>query len=128
MGNALEPKDLAFDAYTMCSFVPQLRSSRAIPLVLIGYRESEDPTFVWLVPRTGISSQGLTDDPYYAKVLRDPRAYFTRKLSKYIEEAGCVRRGIEMLIDCHQDHLSFSELIHLDSHFSRPIEVELVSA
>ena len=128
MGNALEPKDLAFDAYTICSFTPTLRSSRAIPLVVIGYREGEDPTFVWLVPKDGINPQGLTDDPYYAKILRDPHTYFTRKLNKYVEEAGCVRRGLEMLIDYHQDHLDFSALVHLDSHFSRPIEFELVHA
>jgi len=127
MGNVIEPKDLAFEAYTICSFVPKLESARAIPLVLIGYNEGQDPTFVWLVPKTGISAHNLTDDPYYAKVFRDPHVYFTRKLNKYVEEAGCVRRGIEMLIDYHQDHLSFTPFLHLDAHFSRPMEVELVS-
>ncbi len=129
MDNAIEPKDLNFDAYTICSFVPTLGSSRAIPLVLIGYRNGEDPSFVWLVPKHGISPKGLTDDPYYAKVLRDPHSYFTRKLSKYIEETGSVRRGIEMLIDCHQNHLAFTELVHMDEvPFTHPIEVELVGA
>src|SRR5207302_4004152 len=70
---AIEPMEITFDAYTMCSFVPTLGSSRAIPLLLIGYRHGQDPSFVWLVPREGISSSGLTEDPYYAKVLRDPR-------------------------------------------------------
>ena len=97
---AIEPKEVTFDAYTMCSFLPALDSSRAIPLVLIGYRSGEDPWFVWLVPKDGISAQGLTDDPYYAKVLRDPHAYFVKKLNKYIEETGSCKRGIEMLIDC----------------------------
>lgn len=125
--DASEPRDLAFDAYTLCSFQPQLRSSRALPLVLIGYRRGEDPAFVWLVPREGIDPSGLTDDPYYAKVLRDPRTYFRRKLCKYIEETGSVRRGIEMLIDCHQEHLSFSELKYLDAGPTmRPMQVDLV--
>ncbi len=127
MDNAVEPQDLTFDAYTMCSFMPTLGSSRAIPLVLIGYRKAEDPSFVWLVPRHGISAAGLTDDPYYTKVLRDPHSYFTRKLRKYIVETGSVRRGIEMLIDYHQNHLAFTELVHMDEvPFTHPIQVELV--
>ncbi|MBC5829286.1 MAG: hypothetical protein GIW98_03715 [Candidatus Eremiobacteraeota bacterium] len=129
MDNSVQLKDLTFDAYTICSFMPTLESSRAIPLVLIGYRKSEDPSFVWLVPKHGLSGKGLTNDPYYAKVLRDPHSYFTRKLRKYIEETGSVRRGIEMLIDCHQNHLAFTELVHMDEvPFTHPIEVELVGA
>lgn len=129
MDAAIEPKDLAFDAYTLCSFVPSLGSSRAVPLVVIGYKAGEDPSFVWLVPREGIDPGGLTNDPYYAKILRDPRTYFTRKLRKYIEETGCVRRGIEMLIDYHQEHLSFSEFKHLDDGpRMRPMQVDLVTA
>lgn len=123
----VEPKDLAFDAYTLCSFVPALQSSRAIPLVVIGYRRGEDPSFVWLVPREGVDPAGLTDDPYYAKLLRDPHGYFRRKLRKYVEETGSVRRGIEMLIDNHQEHLSFSEFKHLDEGPAmRPMQVDLV--
>src|SRR5947209_2279137 len=126
---AIEPMEITFDAYTMCSFVPTLGSSRAIPLLLIGYRHGQDPSFVWLVPREGISSSGLTEDPYYAKVLRDPRAYFSKKLNKYIEETGSVKRGIQMLIECHQNHLAFTEFIHMDEvPFSHPIEVQLVGA
>jgi hypothetical protein len=129
VGTAIEPKEIIFDAYTMCSFVPTLGSSRAIPLVLIGYRNGEDPSFVWLVPRNGISPTGLTDDPYYAKVLRDPRGYFTKKLNKYIEATGSVKRGILELIDCHQNHLAFTELLQMDEvPFKHPIEVELVGA
>ena len=129
VGTAIEPKEIIFDAYTMCSFVPTLGSSRAIPLMLIGYRNGEDPSFVWLVPSEGISPAGLTDDPYYAKVLRDPRSYFTKKLNKYIEASGSVKRGIQELIDCHQNHLAFTELIHMDEvPFKHPIEVELVGA
>jgi hypothetical protein len=97
--------------------------------VLIGYRKNEDPWFVWLVPKDGVSPQGLTEDPYYAKVLRSPHAYFTKKLGKYVEETGCVKRGIEMLIDCHQNHLAFTPLAHLDElPFRHPLEVELVGA
>lgn len=126
---AIEPTEITFDAYTMCSFVPTLGSSRAIPLLLIGYRHGQDPSFVWLVPREGISSAGLTEDPYYAKVLRDPRAYFSKKLNKYIEETGSVKRGIQMLIECHQNHLAFTEFVHMDEvPFSHPIEVQLVGA
>ena len=129
MGPAIEPKEISFDAYTMCSFVPTLGSSRAIPLLLIGYRNGEDPSFVWLVPRDGISPAGLTDDPYFVKVLRDPRSYFTKKLNKYIEATGSVKRGIQELIDCHQNHLAFTELIAMDEvPFKHPIEVELVGA
>ena len=125
----IEPREVTFDAYTMCSFMPALDSSRAIPLVLIGYRQGEDPSFVWLVPKEGISPNGLTDDPYYAKVLRDPRTYFKKKLNKYIEETGSVKRGIEMLVDCHQNHLAFSDFIHMDEvPFSHPMQVELVGA
>jgi hypothetical protein len=125
---AVEPTDLAFDAYTLCSFVPALRSSRAIPLVVIGYRRGEEPSFVWLVPREGIDPAGLTDDPYYAKLLGDPQSYFRRKLRKYVEETGSVRRGIEMLIDYHQEHLSFSEFKHLDEGPSmHPMQVDLVA-
>ncbi|MBV8723294.1 MAG: hypothetical protein JO277_14185, partial [Candidatus Eremiobacteraeota bacterium] len=86
MQQAIEPTEIALDAYTMCSFLPNLDSARAIPLVLIGYRQGEDPWFVWLVPKEGIDAKGLTDDPYYAKVLGDPRAYFVKKLNKYVEE------------------------------------------
>ncbi|MGR4064038.1 MAG: hypothetical protein ACLQPV_01155 [Vulcanimicrobiaceae bacterium] len=129
MQQAIEPTEISFDAYTMCSFLPALDSSRAIPLVLIGYRKNEDPWFVWLVPKDGVSPQGLTEDPYYAKILRAPHAYFMRKLGKYIEETGCVKRGIEMLIDCHQNHLAFTPLAHLDElPFRHPMEVQLVGA
>ena len=127
MEAAIEPRDLAFDAYTLCSFVPKLKSARAIPLVLIGFKNGEDPSFVWLVPREGIDPVGLTDDPYYVKILRDPVTYFRRKLQKYVEETGCVRRAIEMLIDYHQEHLSFSEFKHLaDGMRMRPMQVDLV--
>jgi hypothetical protein len=127
METALEPSDLTFDAYTLCSFVPDLGSARAIPLVVIGYREGRDPEFVWLVPKSGLDATGLTTDPYYAKILRDPHPYFHRKLGKYVAETGCVRRGIQMLIDCHQEHLSFTELRVLDARpLSAPLEVALV--
>jgi hypothetical protein len=126
---AIEPREVSFDAYTMCSFLPALDSSRAIPLVLIGYRKNEDPWFVWLVPKEGVSSQGLTDDPYYAKVLRDPCGYIVKKLNKYIEETSSVKRGIEMLIDCHQNHLAFTPLVHMrEVPFTHPMTVELLAA
>ena len=48
---------------------------------------------------------------------------------KYIEETGSVKRGIQMLIECHQNHLAFTEFIHMDEvPFSHPIEVQLVGA
>jgi hypothetical protein len=126
---AIEPTEISLDAYTMCSFVPSLTSSRAIPLVLIGYRQSEDPWFVWLVPKEGVDSTGLTDDPYYAKVLRDPRAYFKKKLAKYVEETCSVKRAIEMLIDCHQNHLALTPLTELrEQPFRHPLQVELIGA
>ena len=104
-----------------CAVLPDLKSSRALPLALIGYRQSEDPWFVWLVPKEGVDSAGLTDDPYYAKVLRDPHGYFKKKLAKYVEETGCVKRGIEMLIDCHQNHLAFTPLTELrEQPFATP--------
>lgn len=124
-----DPREVAFDAYTMCSFLPNLDSSRAIPLVLIGYRQNEDPWIVWLVPESGIDPQGLTEDPYYAKVLRDPHDYFLKKLNKYVEFGGSVKRGIEMLIDYHQNHLAFTPLVHLhELPFAHPLSVELVGA
>ncbi|HEY5257540.1 MAG TPA: hypothetical protein VIJ12_04100 [Candidatus Baltobacteraceae bacterium] len=129
MQQSMDDKQITFDAYTMCSFLPALDSSRAVPLVVIGYRKNEDPCFVWLVPQAGVSTVGLTDDPYYAKVLRDPHSYFTKKLRKYVEEAGCVKRGIEMLIDCHQNHLAFTPLTHLEeTPFAHPLEVQLVGS
>ena len=129
MQQAIEPTEIALDAYTMCSFLPNLDSARAIPLVLIGYRQGEDPWFVWLVPKEGIDPAGLTDDPYYAKVLRDPQAYFVKKLNKYVEETACVKRGIEMLVDCHQNHLAFTPLTELrETPFRHPLQVELVGA
>ncbi len=129
MGLTIEPTEISFDAYTMCSFLPNLDSTRAIPLVLIGYRQNEDPWFVWLVPKEGVSPEGLTGDPYYAKVLRDPLAYFRKKLGKYVEETGCVKRGIEMLINCHQNHLAFTPLTELgETPFRHPLQVELVEA
>jgi hypothetical protein len=129
MGLTIEPTEISFDAYTMCSFLPNLDSTRAIPLVLIGYRQNEDPWFVWLVPKEGVTPEGLTDDPYYAKVLRDPLAYFRKKLGKYVEETGCVKRAIEMLIDCHQNHLAFTALTELgETPFRHPLQVELVGA
>ena len=129
MEHAIEPQEVSFDAYTMCSFLPDLDSSRAIPLLLIGYRHNEDPWFVWLVPKEGVSPEGLTSDPYYAKVLCDPRTYFVKKLNKYIEESGSVKRGIEMLIDCHQNHLAFTPLVALaERPFRHPMTVELLAA
>lgn len=126
MEHAIDPQDVSFDAYTMCSFLPDLDSSRAVPLLLIGYRHGQDPWFVWLVPKEGVSPEGLTSDPYYAKVLRDPRAYFVKKLNKYIEESGCVKRGIEMLVDFHQNHLAFTPLVTLQERpFRHPMRVEL---
>jgi len=127
----IEPKDLAFDAYTLCSFVSRLpdgshRTAHAIPLVIIGYNDGQDPSFVWLVPKAGIDPEGLTKDPYYAELLRDPHSYFKRKVKKYIDKTGSVKRGIQMLIDCHQEHLSFSSFIELgDRILSHPLEVEL---
>ena len=129
MVHAIEPQEVSFDAYTMCSFLPDLDSSRAVPLLLIGYRHNEDPWFVWLVPKEGIRADALTSDPYYAKVLRDPQTYFVKKLNKYIEETGCVKRGIEMLIDCHQNHLAFTPLVSLrERPFNHPMTVELLAA
>ena len=81
MQQAIEPTEISLDAYTMCSFLPNIDSARALPLVLIGYRQSEDPWFVWLVPKEGVDPQGLTDDPYYAKVLHDPRDVLQEKSS-----------------------------------------------
>lgn len=129
MQQTIEPTQITFDAYTMCSFLPNLDSARAVPLVVIGYKHNEDPRFVWLVPQSGVSANALTDDPYYTKVLADPYAYFTRKLSKYVTEAGSVKHGIEMLIDCHQNHLAFTPLTHLtESPLPHPLEVELVGS
>jgi hypothetical protein len=129
MDHAIEPREVSFDAYTMCSFLPNLDSARAVPLLLIGYRHREDPWFVWLVPQDGIAPDGLTSDPYYAKVLRNPRNYFEKKLNKYIEESGSVKRGIEMLIDCHQNHLAFTPLVTLaEQPFRHPLTVELLAA
>lgn len=121
--------EISFDGYTMCSFLPDLDSKRAIPLVLIGYRAHEDPWFVWLVPKEGVCAEGLTSDPYYARVLRDPRAYFRKKLEKYVAETGSVRRGIEMLVDCHQNHLAFTPFTELrETPFVHPLEVQLVGS
>ena len=129
MNQVLTSRELGFDAYTMCSFRPALDSLHAIPLLLIGYRQGDDPWLVWLVPKEGISPQGLTNDPYYAKVLREPHAYFSKKLNKYVEETGSVKRGIEMLIDCHQNHLAFTPLVHLrEVPFTHPMTVELLAA
>jgi len=129
MHQPIEPTEISFDAYTLCSFLPNLDSARAIPLVLIGYRQNEEPSFVWLVPKGGIASDGITDDPYYAKVLQDPHAYFLKKLNKYVEETGCVKRGIEMLVDCHQNHLAFTPLTDCrEVPFRHPMQVELVGA
>lgn len=129
MRQGIEPTEISFDAYTMCSFLPNLDSARAIPLALIGYRQNEDPCFVWLVPEAGVDPTGLTADPYYAKVLRDPRAYFRKKLQKYVEETGCVKRGIQMLVDCHQNHLAFTAVTELgEVPFRHPMEVRLVEA
>jgi hypothetical protein len=129
MEHAIDPREVSFDAYTMCSFLPTLDSGRAVPLLLIGYRHGEDPWLVWLVPKEGISPAGLTEDPYYTKVLRDPHSYFTKKLNKYIEETGSVKRGIEMLIDCHQNHLAFTPLVWLtEKPFTHPMTVELLAA
>lgn len=126
---AIEPREVTFDAFTMCSFLPALDSSRAVPLAIIGYRRNEDPLCVWLVPKEGVSPQGLTDDPYYTKILRDPRSYLAKKLNKYIEETGSCKRGIEMLIDCHQNHLAFTPLVHLSEvPFRHPMTVELLAA
>lgn len=129
MENVIEPREVLFDAYTMCSFLPALDSSRAVPLAIIGYRQGEDPWFVWLVPKDGVAARGLTDDPYYTRVLRDPRTYLVKKLGKYVAETGCVKRGIEMLIDCHQNHLAFTPLVSLrEVPFAHPMNVELVGA
>jgi hypothetical protein len=129
MSQTIDPTEISFDAYTLCSFLPELDSTRAIPLVLIGYRRGTDPWFVWLVPKEGISAAGLTDDPYYAKILHDPHTYFMKKLSKYAEESGGVKRGLEMLIDCHQEHLAFTPLTHLgELPFRHPLELQLVGA
>ncbi|MBV8151794.1 MAG: hypothetical protein JO101_02885 [Candidatus Eremiobacteraeota bacterium] len=131
MSEPVNPQELAFEAYTLCSFVPRLpdggnRTARAIPLVIIGYNEGRDPSFVWLVPKEGIDPGPHTNDPYYAQLLRDPHSYFRRKVAKYILKTGSVRRGIQMLIDCHQEHLSFTNFIELDGpRLTRPLEVEL---
>lgn len=133
MSIQIEPNELAFDGYTLCSFVPRLpdgtqRTAHAIPLVIIGYNDGCEPSFVWLVPRAGIDPEGLTSDPYYAELLRDPHAYFRRKVRKYVEKTGSVKRGIQMLVDCHQEHLSFSNFIELgDRVLSHPLEVDIAS-
>jgi hypothetical protein len=129
----MEPNELAFDGYTLCSFVPRLpdgtqRTAHAIPLVIIGFNDGCDPRFVWLVPRAGIDPHGLTSDPYYAELLRDPHSYFRRKVRKYVDKTGSVKRGIQMLIDCHQEHLSFTNFIELgDRVLAHPLEVDIAS-
>lgn len=129
MYETVEPTEVSFEAYTICSFLPDLESARAIPLVLIGYRSQRDPWLVWLVPKEGLDASRLTSDPYYAKVLGDPHGYFTKKLNKYIEKTGSVRLGIEMLIDCHQSHLAFTPLTHMEElPFAHPLELQLVGA
>ncbi len=133
MSLQMEPNELAFDGYTLCSFVPRLpdgtqRTAHAIPLVIIGYNDGCEPSFVWLVPRAGIDPEGLTSDPYYAELLRDPHSYFRRKVRKYVDKTGSVKRGIQMLIDCHQEHLSFSNFIELgDRVLAHPLEVDIAS-
>lgn len=133
MSLQMEPNELAFDGYTLCSFVPRLpdgtqRTAHAIPLVIIGYNDGCEPSFVWLVPRAGIDPEGLTNDPYYAELLRNPHGYFRRKVRKYVEKTGSVKRGIQMLIDCHQEHLSFSNFIELgDRVLTHPLEVDIAS-
>ena len=105
MQQAIEPTEISFDAYTMCSFLPNLDSARALP-ARAHRLPAERRSVVRMARSEGRRrSRRLTDDPYYAKVLRDPHAYFKKKLAKYVEETGCVKRGIEMLIDCHQNHL-----------------------
>lgn len=125
MSQVIDPEEVDLDAYTLCSFLPSLGEKRAVPLVLIGYREGEQPRLVWLVPKEGIDPTGLTNDPYYVKLLRDPHAYFTKKLNKYVQEYGCVRRGIEAFVACHQEHLAFTPFLDLHRTSAHPIEVEL---
>ena len=84
MQQAIEPTEISLDAYTMCSFLPDINSGRALPLALIGYRQSEDPWFVWLVPKEGVDPDRLDG----GSVLREGATRSTRVLQK---EAGKVR-------------------------------------
>lgn len=128
METAPEPYELAFDAYTICSFVPDLRTAHALPLAVIGHRDGSEPTFVWLVPEQGIDPEPHTRDPYYARLLREPHDYLRRKLGKYVNETGCVRRGIERLIECHQEHLAFTEFRECNGKpLTHPVEFALVN-
>ena len=113
MQQEIESTEISLDAYTMCSFVPKLGSARAVPLVLIGYRRGEDPYFMWLVPKEGDRTGRADGRSVLRKSAGNPRPYFKKKLAKYIEETGCVKRGIEMLIDCHQNHLAFTPLTEM---------------
>jgi len=128
----VESKESEFEAYTLCSFVAHRREetgkTHAIPLVIIGLNTDQEPSFVWLVPKAGVDPAGLTSDPYYSEVLRDPRSYFTFKLRKYIHKTGSVKRGLEMFIDTHREHLAFSNVVELgDTALTRPLEIELTS-
>ena len=129
MQQEVESTEISLDAYTMCSFVPEagLRACRPAGADRVSARRGALLRLAG--PKEGIEPGELTDDPYYAKVLREPRAYFKKKLAKYVEETGCVKRGIEMLIDCHQNHLAFTPLAEMrEQPIRRPLEVELIGA
>ena len=85
---------------------------------------------MWLVPKRRHPGRRFDRRPVLrAKFCAIRKADFIKKLTKYIEESGSVKRGIEMLIDCHQNHLAFTPLVSLrERPFSHPMTVELLAA
>jgi hypothetical protein len=113
----IEPEHVMLEFYTTCSFHPDDEPATApVPLFVLGYREGGEPVFVWLVDKHHFDGSRLTKDTYWLHALNNLEEYFHKKLAKYVEEEGCVRGGLELLVQTYQGHLRFTPLMPVADH------------
>ncbi len=117
MSKPIEPEHVLLEFFTICSWHPESEpAEQPIPLFVVGFREGGEPVFVWLVDRHNFDGSTLTRDSYWQHALSDLESYFTKKLSKCVEEEGCVRGGVELLVSTYQKQLRFSPLTPVSDH------------
>ena len=117
MSKPIEPEHVLLEFYTICSFQPDAEpATQPLPLFVLGYREGSEPVFVWLVDKNHFDGSRLTKDAYWLHALSNLEEYFHKKLAKCVDEEGCVRGGIELLVSTYQKQMAFSPFTPVSDH------------
>jgi hypothetical protein len=113
----IEPEHVLLEFYTICSFHPDKEpASQAVPLFVLGFRESSEPVFVWLIDKNHFDGSRLTKDAYWQHALNNLEEYMQKKLAKCVAEESGVHAGIELLVSTYQTQLRFSPLTPVADH------------